>query len=300
MQERVDLSLPRATIPEQIGGQERWGPWRVNVEALKAILSLWTYDFKKAFDTGHKNGDFVFVIGATRTYGRIYLDWITRYSPDNPIFLKPNLAKYAGNVDDLQLVEYIGHEMPYSEPLIELKSKYGDKSWDDRRSATVEPWEVREDANEINEEYIGYRYKNHAKRYTDLTSLANTNGKNRANYAKRHIYKLAARVYAQHLFASFIATFAHEVEKVYGREITRQWDLEEETLPNAEPILNSVFATMAKFFVDSGLGSEEEAYLSIIPPLWDKTTSQVRSGMSKFILVFLAPDQSVDATGLVL
>jgi len=60
----------------------------------------------------------------------------------------------------------------------------------------------------------------------------------------------------------------------------------EETARRASPILNTVFTKIAGIFVDSGLGTEEEAYLSIIPPLLDKRTAEARAGINRFILLF--------------
>lgn len=157
MQERLHLELPRARIPEQLLGTERWGPWRVDVQALTAILSLWTYNFKKAFDSLHKKGEFVFVIGPSHRYRNVYRQWISRYSPDNPVFITPNMLKYAGNSDDLHRAEYVGQSLPYSDPVMSTTSKSQHPEIDNEQDQSGE-----------NAEYIGYQYKSHAKRYTSL------------------------------------------------------------------------------------------------------------------------------------
>lgn len=157
MQERVHLELPRAIIPEQQLGKERWGPWRVDVEALTAILSLWTYNFKKAFHSLHRNGEFVFVIGSSGRYHDVYREWISRYNPDNPVYITRNMMRCAGNSDDLHLVEYVGQGLPFSDVVIAREPK--------SRHPKIED-EQRESEDTV--EYIGYQYKSHAKRYTSL------------------------------------------------------------------------------------------------------------------------------------
>ena len=179
MQERVHLELPRAIIAEQILGQERWGPWRVNVEALTAILSLWTYNFKKAFISSHTNGEFIFVIGRSCDYKDIYQNWISRYTPENPIYINPNNLKYAGKTMDLHQPEYVGRDLPFSDPIADLKPK-------------------SEHPKNVSDEYsahIGYQYKSLVKRYSILIKQ-----RLMASVLKFNIYILWLLVYTPNIF----------------------------------------------------------------------------------------------------
>jgi hypothetical protein len=83
---------------------------------------------------------------------------------------------------------------------------------------------------------------------------------------KQFIYSLATRVYAQHLFASFMAAFANDVLSLYGDIIDHYDDGSDDRDSNNSPRLKTVFAKIANFFVDCNLGTEEEAYVCIIPP----------------------------------
>ena len=95
-----------------------------------------------------------------------------------------------------------------------------------------------------------------------------------------------------------MATMAEEVDIVYGEDAERTWDRPEETARRASPILNTVFTKIAGIFVDSGLGTEEEAYLSIIPPLFDKRSAEVRAGINRFILLFFE-QEAIEVTDII-
>lgn len=73
---------------------------------------------------------------------------------------------------------------------------------------------------------------------------------------------------------------ATQIESVGGGNLYRKHDAVDET---AEaniidgPLLNSVFLRMAEFFVKAELGTEEEAYVCIIPAFKDKMPGERES-----------------------
>lgn len=85
---------------------------------------------------------------------------------------------------------------------------------------------------------------------------------------------LPTRVYAQHLYASFIASIAPHIESINARAIERRYDADyegqEAGVPYKARLFNSVFLKLSSFFVQAGLGTEEEAYVCIIPPFKGK------------------------------
>ena len=73
------------------GSKEKWGPWQLDTAKLKALVSLWAYNFKKSTRApSHRVNPlqgFYFVIGPVIIYEKIYKQWITRYSPQNPVYM---------------------------------------------------------------------------------------------------------------------------------------------------------------------------------------------------------------------
>src|SRR5579871_2142418 len=115
--------MPRAKFHEEIYGKERLGPWRVDDWTIEAVLSLWTYQFKKEFNRDHVSPeDFIFVLGSAHEYNDIYRKWISRYSPENPVYINPNLTQLArryGEREGRELHEfgYVGHPLPSQDPI---------------------------------------------------------------------------------------------------------------------------------------------------------------------------------------
>jgi hypothetical protein len=91
----------------------------------------------------------------------------------------------------------------------------------------------------------------------------------RENFDTQRPNELVTRVYAQHLYASFLLEALKPLVKtVKGfpeRRDFDDWEGRSEKL-----LLHSVFTNMAKDFVQCGLGTEEEAYVCIIPILLEK------------------------------
>lgn len=154
--------MTRAKFIEQIHGKERLGPWRVDHLTIKALLSLWTYQFKKEFDRNHVSpNDFVFVIGPANEYNEIYRKWISRYSPENPVYINPNLTQLArreGKREGRELHEfaYIGHSLPSQDP---IKSRAHKHEIARKSVVTRPPWE-----------YIGYQYQSLLPEYMSTPS----------------------------------------------------------------------------------------------------------------------------------
>lgn len=86
---------------------------------------------------------------------------------------------------------------------------------------------------------------------------------------------MIARVYSQHLYATFILALATKTIKVCGKTEVRRFDQVDVENNNKQPLLNTVFRDMARFFVQSNLGSEEEAYACIIPAFANKMPSSL-------------------------
>lgn len=143
--------MPRATFLEQISGTERLGPWRVDIDKIEALLSLWTYQFKKEFKRVQGAlADLIFVIGPSKDYNDVYGKWISRYSPINPVYINPNLTQLAMREEyrdpkELHEFIYVGYNLPSRDPIRARAHKHQiAKGTVDTRP----PWE-----------YIGYRYK---------------------------------------------------------------------------------------------------------------------------------------------
>jgi hypothetical protein len=58
---------------------------------------------------------------------------------------------------------------------------------------------------------------------------------------------------------------ADEIDKIGGRTVRRTLSATGEE--RAGPVRNTFLAELASAFIDAGLGTEEEAYCCIIPPL---------------------------------
>ena len=78
---------------------------------------------------------------------------------------------------------------------------------------------------------------------------------------------MVAQVYAHHIFASFIKTLADQLQRIEGSTTYRKVDFREhKQYFGGKPLTNTFLRGVAKIFRQCELGTEEEAYVCIIPP----------------------------------
>lgn len=74
---------------------------------------------------------------------------------------------------------------------------------------------------------------------------------------------------------------ASQMKSVRGTNLPRKLDVFDEGIEahlRHGALLNSVFLKMAEFFIEAKLGTEEEAYVCIMPAFKDKISGEMEGG----------------------
>ena len=112
------------------------------------------YNFKKAYYAYEKAGKFIFVIGRSENCIGLYNRWISRYSPGNPVFINPDPVKLAETGSRHSEYQYLGQKLPYTEAIVEPRSRYPVATRDKMEPTPGMEWE-----------YVAYEYHMLEERY---------------------------------------------------------------------------------------------------------------------------------------
>ena len=214
--------------------RQKGGEWEFDKFTARALLSLWLYDFETSAprvpSNGNHNPMFMFGVGTgtSESYLLCY-KWICQ--------IPSNWLVVSMSTDDKgqQLsipTDKLWFPMPKSLESTSLDLRYC-------VGRPESPLITLEDDSDRNSEarYIMYKYPNSRD------------------------YPLA-KIFTHHIFSLYMRDIGELVEDLGG--ITRI--VEDTTKP--DPIIeNSVLAEIASVFVKEGLGTQEEAYMCIIPRL---------------------------------
>ena len=213
--------------------RQRGGEWEFDKFTARALLSLWLYDFEtkasRVPSDGNHNPMFMFGVGTgtSESYILCY-KWICQV-PSNWLVVSISTD------DKVQQLS-----IPTDQLWFPMAESVDPTSLDLRYCVgrPESPLITLEDDSDRNTEArcIMYKYPNHE-------------------------YPIA-KIFTHHIFSLYMRAIGELVEDLGG--ITRI--VEDTTKPN--PIIeNSILAEIASVFVKEGLGTQEEAYMCIIPRL---------------------------------
>ena len=229
--------------------------WKFHDECrpkLRALLSLWCYQFKRdekadEIPMNAYTDDFLFVIGKGRDSARLYHSWIARDGL-NPVY-----------VDGIHT-----HPSTGIETIRGVHAKMSPGPYRRRHCVGLQlPLDPEKDDERDQEYFVAYNYYSGR----DLNRLDLLDVLQRERVQQRESIPTTI-VYAQFIFSIFMQHLVKKIAPLEGFGMLRSGAVRisnEELCDEALQLRHPAFEELASVFVKSGLGSEEEAYVCIIP-----------------------------------